>query len=471
MPTLCPLRADGPGPDTGSMSSPGQISAADVHPTLRRHLLVDGFDLVLDTRRSRGSWLVDARDGSRRLDLFSFFASAPLGMNHPALTGDREFLAELTEIAVNKPSNSDIATVPQAAFVAAFERVLGDPALPHLFLVEGGALAVENALKTAFDWKRLHNERHGRPAELGTKVLHLRRAFHGRSGYTMSLTNTDPTKTARFPVFDWPRIDVPAIRFPLGGDTGIGRANLAAVLAAEERALEQARAAFAAHPHDIACFIAEPVQGEGGDNHMRAEFLRAMQEMCRENDALFVLDEVQTGAGMTGTAWAYQQLGLEPDVVAFGKKLQVCGIMAGRRVDEVAGNVFEVPSRINSTWGGNLTDMVRSRRYLEVMESEGLVERAAVLGKRLLDDLRAVAGIDNVRGRGLFVAFDLPTTEERNAVVQRLHEGRVLVLPNGERSIRLRPALTIGEDELGLAVSAIAAAVAGSNVVLPEVDL
>jgi L-lysine 6-transaminase len=452
------------------MTPPGRITAADVHETLRRHLLVDGFDLVLDTRASRGSWLVDARDGSRWLDVFSFFASAPLGMNHPALTGDRAFLDELAAIAVNKPSNSDIATVAQAEFVAAFERVLGDPALPHLFLVEGGGLAVENALKTAFDWKRLHNERRGRPAELGTKVLHLRKAFHGRTGYTLSLTNTDPVKTARFPVFDWPRIDVPAIRFPLD-DSATGRANLAAVEAAEERALEQARAAFAAHPHDIACFIAEPIQGEGGDNHLRAEFLQAMQRLCHEHDALFVLDEVQTGAGMTGTAWAYQQLGLEPDVVAFGKKLQVCGIMAGRRVDDVAGNVFEVPSRINSTWGGNLTDMVRSRRYLEVIESEALVERAGVLGKRLLDDLRAVPGIDNVRGRGLFVAFDLPTTSERNAVIDRLHRGRVLVLANGERSIRLRPALTISEDELGLAVSAIAAAVAGSDVVLPEVDL
>jgi L-lysine 6-transaminase len=281
----------------------------------------------------------------------------------------------------------------------------------------------------------------------------------------MSLTNTDPRKTERFPIFDWPRIDVPAIRFPLDEP-----ANLAAVVEAEERALGQARTAFAAHPHDIACFIAEPIQGEGGDNHLRAEFLQAMQALCREHDALFVLDEVQTGCGMTGSAWAYQQLGLEPDVVAFGKKLQVCGIMAGRRVDDVAGNVFEVPSRINSTWGGNLTDMVRSRRYLEVIEAEGLVERAAVVGKRLLDDLRAVPGIDNVRGRGLFVAFDLPTPRERDEVVGRLHAGRVLVLPNGERSIRLRPALSIGEDELGLAVSAIAAAAAGSDVVLPGVD-
>ena len=419
-----------------------------VHETLRRHLLVDGFDLVLDTRASRGSWLVDARDGSRWLDLFSFFASAPLGLNHPALTEDPEFLAELTEVAVNKPSNSDVYSVPMARFVETFARVVGDPALPHLFFVEGGALAVENALKTAFDWKRRHNASHARDPEKGTKVLHLRRAFHGRSGYTMSLTNTDPVKTALFPTFDWPRIDVPAIH--LHDD----------VRAAEERSLEQARAAFAAHPHDIACFIAEPIQGEGGDNHLRSEYLRAVQELCHENDALFVLDEVQTGGGMTGTPWAYQQLGVQPDVVAFGKKMQVCGIMAGGRVDEVPDNVFAVPSRINSTWGGNLTDMVRSRRYLEVVESDGLAERAGVLGKSLLDGLASVPGIANVRGRGLFVAFDLPDPAARGEALARLHADRVLALGGGERSIRLRPALTIGEDELDTAVTAIAKAVA-----------
>ncbi len=109
-----------------------------------------------------------------------------------------------------------------------------------------------------------------------------------------------------------------------------------------------------------------------------------MQALCREFDALFILDEVQTGVGLTGTAWVYQQLGLAPDVVAFGKKTQVCGVMAGGRVDEVPDNVFRVASRINSTWGGNLTDMVRSRRILEVIEADGLIERAAALGEHLL---------------------------------------------------------------------------------------
>ena len=299
------------------------LTPADVRTVLARSILADGLDLVLDLERSRGAYLVDARTGRAYLDMFTFFASSALGMNHPALADDEAFRAELAAAALNKPSNSDVYTVPMARFVATFARVLGDPALPHLFFVDGGALAVENALKVAFDWKSRFNEVNGRDPRLGTKVLHLKGAFHGRSGYTMSLTNTDPNKVARFPKFDWPRIDAPYLR--AGAD----------IEELEADSLRQARAAFEADPHDIACFIAEPIQGEGGDRHMRPEFFAAMRELCDEFDALLIFDEVQTGCGITGTPWAYQQLGVRPDVVAFGKKTQVCGVMAGGRVDEI----------------------------------------------------------------------------------------------------------------------------------------
>ncbi|MFY9668741.1 MAG: aminotransferase class III-fold pyridoxal phosphate-dependent enzyme, partial [Trebonia sp.] len=218
--------------------------------------------------------------------------------------------------------------------------------------------------------------------------------------------------------------------------------------------------AFERYPHDIACFIAEPIQGEGGDNHMRPEFLRAMQAMCRENDALFVLDEVQTGVGTTGTAWAYQQLGLEPDIVAFAKKVQLGGIMAGRRVDEVVDNVFAVSGRINSTWGGGLVDMVRSRRLLEIIDRDGLIEHAAKVGDWLLSELVALGGrhaglASNIRGRGLMCAFDLPDAETRDVAQRLLREDHVLVLPCGERSIRVRPALDVTEPELEFGLAAL----------------
>src|SRR5689334_3074163 len=423
------------------------IGPADVREVLARSILADGLDFVLDVERSSGSTLIDARTGERYLDMFTFFASSALGMNHPSLADDQAFRAELAAAAVNKPSNSDVYTVPMARFVETFARVLGDPALPHLFFVDGGALAVENALKVAFDWKSRLNESKGVDPALGTKVLHLQGAFHGRSGYTLSLTNTDPNKVARFPKFDWPRIDAPYLR----PDANIDEL--------EAESLRQARAAFEANPHDVACFIAEPIQGEGGDRHFRPQFFAAMRELCDEFDALLIFDEVQTGCGMTGTPWAYQQFGVAPDVVAFGKKTQVCGIMAGRRVDEVRDNVFAVSSRINSTWGGNLTDMVRSRRILEVIERDDLFANARSQGEHLLRGLQALAQkydfLTDVRGRGLMCAFTVPDAQTRNELITRLREQeRVLVLGCGESSIRFRPALTVSTAEIDRGLAA-----------------
>jgi L-lysine 6-transaminase len=425
-----------------------QLEPDLVHEVLARSILVDGMDFVLDLERSAGSYLVDARDGRRYLDMFTFFASSALGINHPALAYDDEFRAELTEAAVNKPSNSDVYSVPMARFVDTFVRVLGDPALPHLFFVDGGALAVENALKVAFDWKSRHNETRGIDPELGTRVLHLRGAFHGRSGYTLSLTNTKSVTVARFPKFDWPRIDAPCVGPGIDID------------ALEAESLRQARAAFEAHPHDIACFVAEPIQGEGGDRHFRPEFFAAMRALCDEHDALMIFDEVQTGCGMTGTAWAYQQLGVTPDVVAFGKKTQVCGVMAGRRVDEIADNVFAVASRINSTWGGNLTDMVRARRILEVIEADDLFENAACQGRYLQARLNELAddfpaAVLDVRGRGLMCAFSMPTTHDRDALIQRMWRNGTIVLPSGHISVRFRPALTVAPADIDEAVAAL----------------
>ena len=429
------------------------VAPDDVRTVLGRSILADGLDFVLDVDRSAGSHLVDARTGDRYLDMFTFFASSALGMNHPALADDPAFRDELAAAAVNKPSNSDVYSVPMARFVETFARVLGDPALPHLFFVDGGALAVENALKVAFDWKSRWNESHGIDPALGTKVLHLRGAFHGRSGYTLSLTNTDPNKVARFPKFDWPRIDAPYLR------PGANMAEL------EAESLRQARAAFEAHPHDIACFLAEPIQGEGGDRHFRAEYFAAMRDLCDEYDALLIFDEVQTGCGMTGTAWAYQQLGVAPDVVAFGKKTQVCGLMAGRRVDDVADNVFAVSSRINSTWGGNLTDMVRSRRILETIEADGLLANAAAVGHHLLARLEDLAAefpdrVLDPRGRGLMCAFGMPTAAQRDALIAALWDRRVIMLASGSDSVRFRPALTATREDVDAAVDAVRAALA-----------
>jgi L-lysine 6-transaminase len=421
--------------------------AVRVHAALGRHLLTDGYDLVLDMDASQGIHLRDAVTGRDYLDLFTFYASNPLGMNHPKLAGPGEaaeaFRARLMDAALNKVANSDVYTPHMARFVETFSRVGIPPELPHAFFVDGGALAIENALKVAFDWKVRKNWQRGYTGERGQQVLHFEQAFHGRSGYTMSLTNTDPNKTALFPKFDWPRIPNPKMNGP---------ADAADVEAREARALDLAKAAFHDRKDDIAAIILEPIQAEGGDNHFRPEFLRALRQLADENEALLIFDEVQTGVGMTGTFWAFQGLGVVPDVLAFGKKTQVCGILAGRRVDEVEDNVFVKSSRINSTWGGNLVDMVRFDRILEVIEEDGLLANAQRTGAHLLARLGELAGrqeaVTNPRGRGLMCAFDLPDTATRNAVVEKVYDLGAVVLGCGPRAVRFRPALCVTEADL-----------------------
>jgi L-lysine 6-transaminase len=431
---------------TLSTTSPG-----DVHDILARHILADGFDIVFDFEKSRGSWLHDSRSGREYLDFCTFFASVPIGYNHPGMR-DPEFLDVLHRVAQLKPSLSDLYNVEFADFVQTFARLAKPTHMRHLFFVEGGALGVENALKTAFDWKVRRNRARGIPGERGQQVLHFREAFHGRTGYTLSLTNTDPTKILLFPRFPWPRVDNPKLRFPVTEEVERD------VVAAEERSLEQVDQAFADHPDDIAAIIIEPIQAEGGDNHFRPEFLQALQRKARENEAFFILDEVQTGIGLTGRMWAYEHFGLEPDAVAFGKKAQVCGCMVGTRVDEEPDNVFRVSSRINSTWGGGLTDMVRCARFLEIIHEEQLLGNARLVGDQLLEGLRALESggtLSNARGRGLMIAFDLPTPELRQRMHERLLANGLLLLTCGKRSVRFRPPLDLRPTEADVALEIV----------------
>jgi L-lysine 6-transaminase len=421
-------------------------------PTLRKHMLVDGFDIIIDLKRSKGSYLVDARDGKRYLDFFTFVASHPVGMNHPKLT-DPSFLKKLARAAVNKPSLSDIYLAEQASFVETFSRVAIPSYLPHAFFIEGGALGVENALKSAFDWKVRKNFAKGYQEERGRQIIHFRQCFHGRTGYTLSMTNTDPVKTDLFPKFSWPRVLNPAIRFPLNEE------NLARVIRDEEISINQIKDAFRQNRDDIAAIIIEAIQGEGGDNHFRPEFFLALRQLADENEAMLIVDEVQTGVGMTGKMWAHQHF-VEPDIIAFGKKMQVCGILVGRRIEEVKENVFAVPSRINSTWGGNFVDMVRAQRFLEIIEEESLVENARVVGEHLITRLTGLARefpaiVSAARGRGLFAAFDVATPDMRTEIRTECFRKGLILLPCGERTIRFRPPLNVTVEEIDLGISVI----------------
>ena len=421
------------------------IDPLKVKEKLSRHLLAEGFDIVFDVDKSLGSYLVDQRNGDRYLDFFSMYTSMAGGYNHPRLVKIQD---DLGRLAINKPTNSDVYTTALAEFIEVFSRIAIPAHLPHAFFIDGGALAVENALKAAFDWKVRKNLAAGRGQETGTQVIHFHQAFHGRSGYTLSLTNTfDERKTKYFPKFPWPRIINPKITFPLT------EANLEKVIALEEEATREIRRVIAVEARDIAALIIEPIQGEGGDNHFRKEFLIALRNICTENDIMLIFDEVQTGVGLTGRFWAYEHFGIEPDILVFGKKTQVSGILSSRRVDEVNCNVFNERSRINSTFGGNFTDMVRCTHILRIIEEEHLVENARIQGELLLRQLEQLASefpriISNPRGRGLMCAVDAPDSGVRDQLVKTSLQQKLLIIASGQKSIRFRPHLVVTADEI-----------------------
>jgi len=414
-----------------------------VHEILSKHLLADGFPIVMDIEKSHGSYLVD-QNGDAYLDLFSMFASVAIGYNHPYLLKHQDFLGKM---AINKPALSDIYPKEFADFMQVFERVALPKELQYCFFIAGGTLAVENTLKAAFDWKTRLNFASGIEKE-ASQVIHFKEAFHGRSGYTLSLTNTkDPRKHMYFPKFNWPRISNPKLTFP------ITEIVLKAVIEKEKTAIREIRNALDNHPNDIACIIIEPIQAEGGDNHFRKEFLQALRDICDEHDILLIFDEVQTGIGITGSMWAYQTIGVVPDLIAFGKKTQVCGLLANKaKFDRVEKHVFKESSRINSTFGGDFTDMMRFKLILEVIEQEKLIEQIPKKGEHFIQKLEALASkhgqISNIRGKGLFIAFDFPNEQERDKFIKNAFAQRLILLGCGERTIRFRPHLNIQMNEI-----------------------
>jgi len=419
-----------------------KIQAEDVHQILRQYMLADGFEFVLDLKNSQGIYLVDEKTGNTYIDFFTFFASSPLGLNHPKLIKVKD---ELAAVSINKPSNSDIFTTYMAEFVETFAEIAKPDYMKYLFFISGGALAVENGLKVAFDWKVQKNFAKGYKEEKGQQVIHFKQAFHGRSGYTLSLTNTEPNKIKYFPKFNWPRVTNPKITFPLD-------LHLEEIIRLEQKAIDEIYSAIKNNPDDIAVIIIEPIQGEGGDNFFRKEFFEKLRQIADENEILLMFDEVQTGFGLTGKFWASDHY-VKPDIIAFGKKAQTCGIIVSDRIDDVDEHCFRKSSRINSTWGGNLVDMVRSKHILRIVEEENLVENSRVVGKYLLDKLREIQKdfpdiVSNARGLGLMCSFDLSSTGTRNRFKDTCFKEKLIILGCGEKSIRFRPPLNITKDEI-----------------------
>lgn len=367
--------------------------------------------LVLERGEGCHVWDVDGR---RYLDLLGGIAVNALGHAHPAV------VAAATEAAGRLLHVSNFFTTP--AQVALAERLLevsGAPEGSAVFFANSGSEAMEAAIKVT--------RRTGRPG-----LLAAQGAFHGRTTGAVALTHKAAYREPFEPLLPGVLPHVPY------GDA------------------DALRAAFAAHGDEIAAFVVEPVQGEGGVVTADPEYLRAAREITREHGALLVLDEVQTGIGRTGRWFGFQESGIVPDVVTVAKGLGG-GVPIGAMLTFGSGvSALLGPGQHGSTFGGNPFACAVGLAVLDVVERDGLLAHAAALGGELRERLAAVGhpGVAEVRGAGLLIGIGL-TEPVSSAVAAAALRAGFIVNPVRPDTIRLAPPLVLTADEADSFVDAL----------------
>ena len=411
-----------------------------------------------DARRSLGNYAVDV-DGNTLLDVYGHIACVPIGYNHPALV--EAFKSErFAWLAGFRPA---LGVAPPPEWVDLVEGPFmrcAPVGHDRVMTVTSGAEAVENALKAAFAWKarRLRGGRSWSPEEMDAvmhnrqpgindlKIISFTGAFHGRTLGALSATRSKSIHKLDFPAFDWPVVPFPTNLFPLDAYVEENRATEARALELIEKVLREAGGT-------IAGLIIEPIQGEGGDRHASAAFFRSLRQLLTKYEAAFIVDEVQTGLGATGTFWAHEQWHLDtpPDIVTWSKKFQLGGLHL--RADFLPVEAY----RLFNTFLGDPLRAAQAEVILEVVERDDLVNHTRKTGELLVTGLSDLSRrhpdiFSSARGLGTFAAIDVRDAATRDRILDRVRQIGLEAGGSGDRSIRFRPALVFGSRHIAEAL-------------------
>ncbi len=374
------------------------------------------FNIKIDFEKSHDSYIYDKNTNRYFLDFFGFFSSLPLGYNHQIFK-EKKFIDAINRIGNIKVANNAVETDEGIQFFERFSRYTGMHIFKYFHFCCTGALAVESALKVAIDYKKSK-----KPI-----IISFKGGFHGINCWGLATDRFSPIdlRLEACPEVNWPKVnDIDEIKKFI-----------------EENGAE-----------DIAAILVEPIQCTFGDRYFPSDFFIQLRKLCDENDICLIFDEIQTGLGVTGKIWYYQHLNIEPDIIVFGKKTQVAGIM----VKEQFGATFKSPvRRLKVTFDGELIDMVRCMYILEAYERYNILENVNERSAQLFFELKKIEFIKNLRRQGLLIAFDLPTQDLKDKFAKSCFENQLLVSPASYNCIRLRPNLNVSAEEIQEAVKII----------------
>lgn len=362
--------------------------------------------------RGQGAWLYDA-EGRRYLDCLSGIAVNTLGHAHPRL------VAAICDQASKIIHCSNLFQIPLREQLA--QRLVDLSGMTNVFFCNSGLEANEAAIKIA----RLYGHHRGvdRP-----EIVVYERAFHGRSLATLSATGNAKVQKGFEPLVQG------FVRVPLNDAEALER------VAAER-------------PNVVAVFL-EAIQGEGGIQPARGEYLRQVRALCDRRGWLMMVDEVQCGTGRTGRWFAHQWAGIVPDVMPLAKGL-ASGIPIGAVVAHGEAARTFGPGNHGTTFGGNPLAMRAGLTTIEVMEDEGLLDNASAMGERIIGGLRAALsgaeGVVDIRGSGLMIGVELdrPCGE----IVARALKAGLVINVTADTVVRLLPPLILDAEQADLAVS------------------
>ena len=375
------------------------------------------FGIVADLAESHGAYLYDQISHQRFLDFFGQYSSLAIGYNHPIFKS-AEFIETALLAVKNKLTNCEISSDIAIDFDQSFREYAMTGNFDFVHYACTGALAVEAAIKTAIDYTGLPSG----------QVISFKNSFHGINSYGGIVTDRNGPAKLRltgFPGGYWPLIDSPVIN------------NQVTDVCKEKRvldALEAVETVFRSGA-DVSCIIVEPIQCTAGDQYYPQSFFAGLRSIATQFNVPLIFDEVQTGFCASGTKWYWEQTGVTPDIVIFGKKTQLSGIMVQKKFSQI----FDQAVRLEVTWDADIIDMLRCNFIIRAYKENNVLQNVAERGKQLVDGLADQTVFSNVRRAGLLVAFDLGDAKLRDQFVSKLQTNGMLCSPALDKTIRLRP--------------------------------
>jgi len=361
-------------------------------------------------------------------------------------------------------SRSSMGMFPPTKLTSLLEKPMQirPPGMDHIQTLMCGACAVENALKAAFTWQAWR-ERNGEgpskleldscmdgilPGSTNRAILGYKGSFHGRTFGSMSITNSKAAIKVDLPAFEWPHAPFPDLKYPL-------HENLKENEIEENKCLEETEDIlnkWAKNGRPIAAIIIEPIQGEGGDKAASDNFFKKLGDLCKKYNSVYIVDEVQTGFGATGKWWASEYWKtpngdqVEADILVYAKKSQACGFYYNKKfAPDPNGAIF-------NTWMGEPLKLVMMNKIIDIVKRDALLDNVNSVGQFLhqgfLELEQETNGLVNSsRGRGLYRAFNMDTTENRDKIVAECFKNGAIVGGCGINAVRVRPSLNFSHSE------------------------